>query len=1398
MDINGILGKDIGRHLGLESAKLYKGRRSLQLIFSSDRLLTSSQVSRVKSKLSEAVRSCTDENLNLDLTVRFPLARRQLSDDPEAAKVIMETWCDLLPMLSPIIRRSKLIESDGTLTLYVPAAAAEIITGTENEKVIRAVLRDSFGIEDELFICSDSAIPMPSSKRPKLGGVQAQRKNKAPVKTGEKEVIFGRAIKSRPISMYDVKEDSGRITVKGSIFSMEEKSRKNGGCILLLSVTDKTNTLPVKLFLGDEDEKIVADKLKECKKRGDELIIRGDYRQDGFTGEMVLMPYDINCTQAERRQDNYPQKRVELHIHTRFSAMDALLKAEGRDNDAVNTAKRFGHQAVAITDHGVVHGFPSAVSAAKSAGIKAILGVEGYLIKDGFCINFDSEFAAVSINTDCDAGASGKISVSSVRFTADRVIDRFYISTNYEEPSKFDIDAINSGAAMESNPELERIFTDLMAFLGDSTLVVESRDELIRMCGLARRFNASLKDRFIDVEMLTRYLHRELNDYGLEAASGLFGVDAEKTRAETIIQVFAGLMDEMRRLGLDGIPMCAGFEAGHEKGHGHHASHIILLAKDREGLKNLYKLVSYSHMEHFKGVPRIPRSLLCIHRKGLIIGSACEAGELFRALLNGSDQEEVERIARFYDYLEIQPVGNNDFLRREGRVKTVEDLRDFNRRIVGLGAKLNIPVVATGDVHFLNPEDALFRAILMNSKGFEDAFEQAPLYFKTTDEMMEEFAYLGSEKAFEVVIKNTNMIADMCESMMPFPDDKRTYAPAFEGAEEELKNMALGTAHSIYGDPLPEVVQKRLDRELSSIISNGYASLYLMAQRLVKKSLDDGYLVGSRGSVGSSFVATVAGITEVNPLPPHYVCPECKHAIFDVDAASSRCGVDMAELQCPNCATLMNKLGYDIPFEVFLGFKGDKTPDIDLNFSGDYQSIAHAYTEEMFGVGHAFKAGTISAVQQKTAFGYVKKYCEDREVSISKAEAERLASGCAGVKRTTGQHPGGIVIVPEDMEIFDFTPVQFPADKSEKNITITHFDFHAMDDKLVKLDILGHDDPTALRMLHDITGLDPRTIPLDDPETMRIFSSSEPLGISLDDIDCEVGSIGIPEFGTAFVRQMLMDTRPTTMEELVRISGLSHGESVWVGNARDLVLDGTATLSEVICTRDDIMNYLLSHGGEPSMAFKIMESVRKGKGLTADMEAWMNGIKIPKWFIDSCKKIKYMFPRAHAAAYVMMSFRVAYYKVHYPEAYYTVYYTVRADAFDIIEASVPINALLRRIRAISDAGDKASEKDKGLLTILEVVYEMRLRGIELLGLDLYKSDATRFKLEEEGIRPPFSSLAGVGEVAAIMIAKAASESRFTSIKDFKDRAKVSNTVLDMFKSIGLLEGLSDTDQLSMF
>lgn len=1231
----------------------------------------------------------------------------------------------------------------------------------------------------------------------------AKRQGAKAKRTPAADVITGKEI-SRPniVKMCDFTEETGTASILGSLLGYEyNETRDKSRWILKLNVSDKTNSLPVKLFPEAAAAKQICERLDEVQKSGDLLLIRGSYKYDSFTRDHVFFANDINIRNAEKRMDTAPegQKRVELHLHTQMSAMDGLTKV----NDVIATAKAWGHRAVAITDHGVVHSLPFAMKAAKKNDIKVIFGCEGYLLDDSELHPLKGEYSAVAITAAHSGSGTLIYDLAAVRFDEKgKVLSAFRTVANPASAAPRWMKencGLNDDEILNAPVDTEAVGM-LLKFIGGSSVVVYC-DSVINDIASAAREECDVPYRYIDISRLELNLHLDIKNYSME--SGCAPISARyaeppvmpaEAAAMQLKDICCGLFNELESRGITEVPHWDRRRTDLTKLQRYH---IILLAADITGLKNLYKLVSYSHLQYFHRRPCMPRSMLYLFRNGIILGSACEAGELFRSVTRGLSEDEQLRIASWYDYLEIQPIANNAFMIRSGAAADEEALRDFNRRILALGDKLNRPVVATCDVHFLDPDDAIFRSILMHAHGFSDAEQPAPLYFRTTDEMLEEFSYLGEERAYEVVVENPNRIADMVQGQLhPFLDEKFTYSPELPNAKEELESRTMGEAHRRYGEKLPEIVQKRLDKELKSIIGNGYSSLYMVAQKLVAKSLGDGYLVGSRGSVGSSFVATMLGITEVNSLPPHYLCPECKYSEFVLDA-KSRCGIDLPDKLCPNCGAKLKKEGYDIPFEVFLGFKGDKTPDIDLNFSGDYQPVAHRFTEEMFGPGHAFRAGTISAVQDKTVYGYVKHYCEDMQMHVSEAETNRLVSGCLGVKKTTGQHPGGIVIVPEDYEIFDFCPVQHPADKNDSGSVTTHFDFHALDDKLVKLDILGHDDPTVLKMLHDLTGLDPRSIPLDDPDTMAIYSTDKSLNISLSPLDCDVGSLGIPEFGTGFVRGMLMETRPTTMEELVRIAGLSHGTDVWNNNAQVLVENGTATLMEVICTRDDIMNYLISKGGDPSLSFKTMEKVRKGKGLEPEMEKMMNDIEVPGWFIDSCKKIQYMFPRAHAAAYVMMSFRVAYYKVHYPLEFYAVYFTVRADTFDIELCYGGLEKVLDTIKTIKKK-DNPDQKEKDAVTILEVVAEMNMRGFELLPVDIYKSKAKQFTIEDGKLRPPFTSIAGLGENVAIGIENAAKDGEYLSKEDFAMRTKANSAVLQKLTDLGCLDILPDSNQIKLF
>ena len=1250
-----------------------------------------------------------------------------------------------------------------------------------------------------------------------------QKKNEVDVPLPENGVLLGKPIPEgeENVSIFELNgEEETAAVFTGRLVAAEIRDDwsmrvKKPNCRVLFNVTDLNDSIYCTASFPEEWQAArFLHWLSETAKSGKDLRVKGVCRIVKKTGERSVYTDAVGVLPRALRSDDAEEKRVELHLHSRMSTMDGITNL----TEAFRTAKRWGHKALAITDHGVVQAFPEAAKAAKATGVKAIFGVEAYLIPDCESIPTEGDFTVFDIETTgLKADRCDIIEIGAVRLHDGQVVGRFqsFIDDGIVIPKEITELTGITQFMIEGAPSTREVLDRFRAFAEDSTLVAHNAafdTGFITRHG--DRFGIMFLMPYADTLMLSRYLLRDaLENHKLNTVADYLHVDMGSHHradddANTCAEILLHFIDMLKGRGIDRIPVVPNTHDAYLK----HASkekrttnHIILLAKTQKGMKDLYKLVSWAHLDYLHVRPQIPKSLLMLYRSDLIVGSACEAGELFRAILNGEPQDTIEKIAAFYDYFEIQPIGNNAFLKREGRVKDDDGLRELNRRIVELGERMQKPVAATGDVHFLEPTDAIYRAILMSKQGFEDAEQQAPLYLKPTREMLDEFSYLGEQKAREVVVDVPNRIADLCGELVPFPDG--THSPTIENAEEELKNTAIDRAHEIYGDPLPPIVQARLDKELNSIIGNHYASLYLMAQRLVKKSLSDGYLVGSRGSVGSSVVAMLAGITEVNALSPHYVCPNCKFSDFDVDRTKYSVGADMPNRACPKCGAMLKKEGFEIPFEVFLGFKGDKVPDIDLNFSGEYQPVAHKYVEEMFGKGHAFRAGTISGLAERKAFECVYSFAEATGRTFSSAEVQRLEKGCEGVKVTTGQHPGGIVIVPRDndeyTEVYDYTPIQYPADKVDKDTITTHFDFHAMDDRLVKLDILGHDDPTALHMLENLTGLNPRTIPLDDPETRALFSTVEPLGIDLTEIGCSLGTLGVPEFGTGFVRQVLENTRPTTFEELIRIAGLTHGTDVWLNNAEPLVMGGIAKLSEVLCTRDDIMNYLIAHGMEASLSFKIMERVRKGKGLTDEMEQAMTDGAIPAWFIDSCKKIKYMFPRGHAVAYSMSSFRIAYYKVHYPLAFYAVYFTVRADTFDILRAAGGPEAVKRQIDEIekdnTQKTDSEKKKDKELVTILELVYEMNLRGIELLPVDIYKSDATKFLIEGNALRPPFDAVPGVGAGQAIAICERRKPGvRYPTIEDFANETGANSAIVSMLEQCGAFGEMPKNKQISLF
>ena len=1392
---------------------------------------------------TEAVKRLISDKLmteNVRFRFDFSNAVIELSQMPEKyiTGFFVDAWSQLFPEIYPVLANSTVnaeIDDNGGISFSIHADP-NIIKAIGKDCVSAFKLKASeiwnwhFALElvpeehqgelkavDITPLLGEKELPELPERREHetLARTRRSQSDRNKQHIPQTDIVFGKEIARRDITpMSEFGETTGNAVAMGSIISYDiTETKDKSRTIFKLDFSDKTNTITAKFFPEGDKAAVIEDKLKQIMKNGDLIVVRGSYKFDSFSRDYVLLANDINRADAPpKRSDNAPEgeKRVELHLHTQASTMDALTKV----SEVINTAYSWGHRAVAITDHGVVHSLPEAMKTYKELKKKAaeaekpfdfrvIFGCEGYLVSDSTIHKTDAApYTAVDVLMTSSAAGTVIYAIAAVKFDrGGNELGSFFTPVNSggSLPARI---AERSGLKEEeytAAPDPIKAVRMLLDFAEGSVFAAYNENTLNALAAVFENED-TVPFEYVDINKLELNVHLDIKDYSMESGcepiSGRYETVPErhpKENAEHIRGLLTELIAELEKRGVNEISYWDRRSPDFKKLQRYH---IIMLAASHEGLKNLYKLVSYSHLQYYHKRPCIPRSLLNMLRNGILLGSACEAGELYRAVSRNKPAEEQRCIAEWYDYLEIQPLSNNEFMVESDEMKwTLEDLKDHNRRIVELGDELGKLTVATCDVHFLEPDDAIYRSILLHSQGYKDSMRMTPLYLRTTEEMLEEFAYLGEDRAREVVITNPNMIADRCgEQLRPFLDEKFTYSPELPNAKEILQEMTMNEAHRRYGEPLPPIVQARLDKELKSIVGNGYSSLYMVAEKLVKKSLSDGYLVGSRGSVGSSFVATMLGITEVNALPPHYLCPNCKYSEFVLDS-DSRCGIDLPDKECPVCGTKLKKEGYDIPFEVFLGFKGDKTPDIDLNFSGDYQPVAHHFTEEMFGAGHAFRAGTISGVQDKTVYGYVKHYCEDNGLHKSEAEINRLVQGCLGVKKTSGQHPGGIVIVPEDYEIFDFCPVQHPADKNDAGSVTTHFDFHALDDKLVKLDILGHDDPTVLRMLHDITGLDPREIPLDDPETMSIYSTDKALGVSLKPLGCDVGSLAIPEFGTNFVRGMLVDTRPTTMEELVRISGLSHGTDVWNNNAQGLVENKIATLMEVICTRDDIMNYLISMGGDPSQSFKTMESVRKGKGLKPEMEEMMRSINVPEWFIESCKKIKYMFPRAHAAAYVMMSFRVAYYKVHYPLEFYSVYFTVRADTFDIELCRGGLDAVMRNLKLLK-AKDKPDQKEKDAITILEVVAEMNMRGFELLPVDIYKSHAKTFVIEDGKLRPPFTSVAGLGENVALLIEKGREGGEYSSKEDFAIRTKANTGIMDKLDALGCFEGLPDTDQIS--
>ncbi len=1254
-------------------------------------------------------------------------------------------------------------------------------------------------------------------------GADRSMQRRALKRSDNPNIIFGRDFEEESINIEEIWGEMGEVVIRGKVRALETREIRNERTIVSFEITDFTDTIKVKMFIhNDQLAELTAD-----LKTGAFLKIKGVTVNDTFDRELTIgsvvgVMKIPDFTTA--RMDNSARKRVELHCHTKMSDMDGVSDVK----DIIKRAKKWGHRALAITDHGCVQAFPDANHALDHGDdFKVIYGVEGYLVDDLKEIvtgdkgqRLDGTFVVFDIETTGFSPVANRIiEIGAVKVDKGQVVDRFSVFVNPEVPIPFEIEkltGINDSMVMEAET-IETILPQFLDFVGDAVLVAHNANfDVSFIKENAKRQQLPVDFTYVDTVGIARMLLTGQAKYTLDAVAKTLKISLENHHravddAECTAEIFMKFIEmlakeevytlaEMNEMGKSSVDAVRKL----------HSFHIIILAKNQTGRINLYKLVSESHLTYFYKRPLIPKSLIMKYREGLILGSACEAGELFRAMLDGQSDEQIAGIVSFYDYLEIQPIGNNRFMLESDRhreINSEEDLIALNKRVVKLGEQFQKPVVATCDVHFLDPEDEVYRRIIMTGKGFKDADDQAPLYLRTTEEMLDEFSYyLGSEKAEEIVITNTNMIADMCDRIAPVRPDK--CPPVIENSDQQLTEICYRKAHEMYGDELPDIVEARLKRELNSIISNGFAVMYIIAQKLVWKSVEDGYLVGSRGSVGSSFVATMAGITEVNPLSPHYYCKNRHYSDFyseEVKKFAGMAGCDMPDKLCPVCGEKLVKDGFDIPFETFLGFKGNKEPDIDLNFSGEYQSKAHKYTEVIFGYGQTFRAGTIGTLADKTAFGYVKNYYEERGKHKRTSEINRIVEGCVGVRRTTGQHPGGIVVLPVGEEINSFTPVQHPANDMTTDTITTHFDYHSIDHNLLKLDILGHDDPTMIRMLQDLTGIDPTTIPLDDQEVMTLFQNTSALGITPEDIGgCKLGCLGIPEFGTDFAMQMVIDAQPKYFSDLVRISGLSHGTDVWLGNAQTLIQEGKATISTAICTRDDIMTYLIGMGLDSEESFKIMEAVRKGtvaKKKCGNWEEWKQDMldhNVPDWYVWSCEKIQYMFPKAHAAAYVMMGWRIAYCKINYPLAYYCAFFSIRASAFSYEIMCLGREHLERVMAEYRKRSDSLSNKEQDALKDMRIVQEMYARGFEFEPIDIFKAHSRNFQIVNDRVMPSLSSIEGLGEKAADAIMEAAKDGPFLSKDDFRSRTKVSKTVIDLMADLGLLGDIPESNQISLF
>ncbi len=1413
---------NIWRQVEVRGAQVNQPERSVAVELYAPVYLTRKQVSLMSAELSRLYGL-----QRVDLELHFPAQTISGVDSHDLVDIL----CAVYAPARAILAGSRWDISEEQVTIHLVANGKDQLEPYLPH--LREKLHNWFGIEPEISLQAHSAMDGDSlfqeTERIRQEALRSLpvtavfAETSAAKKTADSvpvnaDLIYGRPFSGEATAMSELNLDMFKVIVEGEVFAVNHRElKKRNAWVVCFDMTDHSNSVRINQFMEADKAKPILDRIQ---KPGAWLRVQGKMTFDRYDNEMVMQPMSIMVGKKPSRTDTAEEKRVELHLHTAMSSMDALTDV----GKVVAQAAAWGHKAIAITDHGIAQSFPDALKASKNkvAGtdqpIKILYGCEAYFVNDvddrivvhGMQdIPLTGEFVAFDLETTGLSNQNDVITeIGAVIYKDGEILAQFQSFVNPHRPLSPKIVELTgiTNEMLKDAPDIETVLPEFLAFCGDRPLAAHNADfDVGFILAACRKLNLDYAPTYVDTLIMAQNLLPDLKNHKLNIVADALSlpefnhhraVDDGMTVAHMLRRFFEMLKERgVTRLSEINPSMIELRSGG--KITDRQARHIILFAKNQVGLRNLYRLISHAHLKYFRRVPRVPKSELMRWREGLLIGSACEAGELFQAVVGRKSQSELLRIASFYDFLEIQPLANNRFMLAKGIARDEEELREYNRTVVRLGKQLGKPVVATGDVHFQNPEDEIYRRLLLASKGFEDCDRENPLYFRTTDEMLREFDYLGKETALEVVVTNPNRIADMCDVVRPVPHN--LFAPAIENSVEDLKSLVYGKMHRLYGDNPPELITKRVDTEMNDIISCHYDVIYMSAQKLVQNSLEHGYLVGSRGSVGSSIVAYLSGITEVNSFPPHYRCPECKFTTFDVPEGYA-CGADLPDAVCPHCGSAFAKEGFNIPFETFLGFVGDKVPDIDLNFSGEYQAKAHAYCVEMFGSSHVFRAGTIGTVAEKTAYGYAKKYLAERNRTVSKAEENRLAAGCVGVKRTTGQHPGGLVVIPQENEIWDFCPVQHPADDPHSDIITTHFEYHSMEENLLKLDMLGHDDPTMIRYMEDLTGINAQEIPLDDKDTMSIFSSSKVLGFEDDPVLGPMGSCGIPEFGTGFTRGMLMDTMPDRFDTLVRLSGFSHGTDVWLGNAKDLIVSGTASVSQAIGCRDDIMIYLISCGMPEKRAFKIMESVRKGRGLPEGAEQEMIEAGVPDWYIGSCKKIKYLFPKAHAVAYVMMAFRIAWFKVHHPLAFYAAYFYRRSqkDGFDAAMMTQGIELVKEKIREIKN-NPEATGKEEDLFTTLEVCYEFYLRGFHFAPIDIYESDALRFKIKDGKLLPPFVSVSGLGETAALDIVEGRKGKDFISIEEFSAACpKVSKTHIENLKLAGAFGSLPDTSQVALF